>query len=101
MSTTKKAPQHSVPIFISQEAEADAAGASAEAVVVVEAAVVAAVAVVVGSAAVEDAAAVAVVVAFGSTGAAEAAWDVRDVQLAGGAFRPRLYISIRRRADRH
>ncbi len=79
-----------------------AAEVGAEVVVVAEAAVVAAVAVVVGAAAVEDAAAAAAVVAFGSTGAAEAAWDVRDVQLAGGAFRPRLYISIRRRrADRH
>jgi len=41
--------------------------------------------------------------AFGSTAAAVAAWRVRDVQWAGGAFRRRhLRISIRhrRQADR-
>ena len=70
--------------------------AGAEAVVAVEA--VAAVAVVEGAAAVE---AVEAVVGFGSTGAAEAAWCVQDVQWAGGVFRRRLRISIRRRAGRH
>jgi hypothetical protein len=77
----------------------DAAVAGAEAVVAAEA--VAALEGATAAVAVEGAAAV---VAFGYTGVAEAAWGVRDAQLAGGAFRPRLCISIRRprrRADRH
>jgi len=95
MSSTKKTPQRSDPIFSSREADAAVAVAvaGAEAVVAVEA--VAAVAVVEGAAAVEA------VVGFGSTGAAEAAWCVQDVQWAGGVFRRRLRISIRRRAGRH
>ena len=92
MSSTKKAPQHSVPIFSSPEADAAVAGAEAAAAVVAAEAVVgaAAVAVVEGAAAVVGAA------------AAEAAWCVQGAQRAGGAFRRRLCISIRRRrAGRH
>ena len=75
-------------------AEAAEAVVGAAAVAVVEGA-----AAVVGAAAAVGAAAVA---AFGSTGAAEAAWCVQDAQWAGGAFRRRLCISIRRRrAGRH
>ena len=91
MSSTKKTPQRSDPIFSSREADAAVAVAVAGAEAV-EA--VAAVAVVEGAAAVEA------VVGFGSTGAAEAAWCVQDVQWAGGVFRRRLRISIRRRAGR-
>jgi hypothetical protein len=50
----------------------------------------------------EAVAGAAAVAAFGSTAAAEAAWCVQDAQWAGGAFRHRLCISIRRRrAGRH
>jgi hypothetical protein len=86
MSSTKKAPQHSVPKFSSPEADAAVAGAEAAAAVV----------------AAEAVAGAAAVAAFGSTAAAEAAWCVQDAQWAGGAFRHRLCISIRRRrAGRH
>ena len=95
LSSTKKTPQHSVPIFSSPEADVVVAVAGAEG---------AAVAGVRGCAAVED-----VEVgrweatpAFGPTGAAEAARCALDVHQSGGVSRRRLQrISIRRRVGHH
>jgi hypothetical protein len=94
MSSTRKTLQYFGLIFSSPEADAAVAVvAGAEAVEAVE--VAAAVEAVQAAVVVAGVEAAAGVEAFGST---VAAWRVRDVQWAGGAFRRRhLRISIRRR----
>ena len=91
MSSTKKTPQHSVPIFNSPEADVVVAVAVAGA----EGAAVAGVEVVL---AVEDVEVAVDAPAFGPTGAAEAARCALDVHQSGGVSRRRLQrISLRRR----
>jgi hypothetical protein len=95
MSSTRKTLRYFGMIFSSPEADAAVAVvvAGAEAVEAVE--VAAAVEAVQAAVVVAGVEAAAGVEAFGST---VAAWRVRDVQWAGGAFRRRhLRISIRRR----
>jgi hypothetical protein len=95
MSSTKKTPQHSVPIFNSPEADVVVAVAVAGA----EGAAVAGVEVVL---AVEDVEVAVDAPAFGPTGAAEAARCALDVHQSGGVSRRRLQrISIRRRVGHH
>ena len=92
MSSTKKTPQHSVPIFNSPEADVVVAVAVAGA----EGAAVAGVEVVLAAEVAVDAP------AFGPTGAAEAARCALDVHQSGGVSRRRLQrISIRRRVGHH
>jgi hypothetical protein len=92
MSSTKKTPQHSVPIFNSPEADVVVAVAVAGA----EGAAVAGVEVVLAVEVAVDAP------AFGPTVAAEAARCALDVHQSGGVSRRRLQrISIRRRVGHH
>ena len=93
MSSTKKTPQHSVPIFNSPEADVGVAVAGAEGAAVAGVEVVLAV---------EDVEVAVDAPAFGPTGAAEAARCALDVHQSGGVSRRRLQrISIRRRVGHH